>query len=158
MTQGRRGRETGFARMNVAAVFRRQPRQVEEIDGGLVLRKHFLRDLCQIKSQGIVFPAAGAASMFSFQSPEGFGELLKARRVALIDGPTDMPFSNVPDTLIDLVTVNWQAVAECIANDMVTLEAFDQNRRTTFEGQAHLRVPLSSFSEPLRPLRSLASL
>ena len=111
----------------------------------------FLSDLCRVKTDGIIFPSAGLASMFSFRSPEAVCDLLRAQRVAFIEGPIDLPFANVPDSPVDLVTFDWQAVAESIVNDLVTLEAFDHNRHTTFEAEAKLRVPLSRFVEPIRP-------
>ena len=91
--------------------------------------------------------------MFSFRCPDRLTDLLRAQRVAFLDGPIDMPFTQVPDVPIDLVTVDWRAIAESIVNDLITLEAFDHNRHTTFEAEARCRVPLSSFSEPLRPVR-----
>jgi hypothetical protein len=114
----------------------------------------FLRDLCRARTGGIIFPSTSLTSMFSFRSPDRLIDLLRAQRVAFIDGPIDMPFVAVPDVPIDLVTVDWQAVAESIVNDLITLEAFDRNRHTTFEARAQLRVPLSSFSEPIRPVRT----
>jgi hypothetical protein len=117
----------------------------------------FLHALGPLKTHGIIIPSAGLASMFSYQSPDGLADLLQVQRVAFIDGPIDMPFANVPDTPADLVAVDWKAVAESIVNDLVTLEAFDRNRSTTFEAQARLRVPLSSFCESFRPSRSMGS-
>ncbi len=117
----------------------------------------FLRDLCCIKTDGIIFPVAGLASMFAFQRPAEITDLLRAQRVAFIDGPIDIPFVDLPDVSIDVVTFDWQAVAESIVNELITLEAFDDSRHTIFDAQAHLRVPLRSFSEPIRPLRSTGS-
>jgi hypothetical protein len=106
----------------------------------------FLHDLSSVKTDGIIFPSSLLASMFSFRTPEQLVKLLIAQRVALIDGPIDIPFASVPDVQVDLVTFNWQAVAESIVNDLVTLDAFDRTRHTTFEGEAQLRVPFSSLS------------
>lgn len=114
----------------------------------------FLQDLCSSKTDGVVFPSSILASMFAFRDPDGIAALLNTQRVGLIDGPIDMPFAEIPNAPIDLVMVNWQAVAESIVNDLITLEAFDRNRHTTFEAQAQLRVPLSGFSETIRPLRT----
>lgn len=114
----------------------------------------FLRDLCSIKTDGLVFPSSVLASMFAFRDPDGIRDLLNAQRVALIDGPIDMPFAEAPNAPVDLVTVDWQTVAGSIVNDLLTREAFDRNSSTTFEAQARLRVPLNSFSETIRPLRT----
>jgi hypothetical protein len=117
----------------------------------------FLRDLCRIKTDGIIFPASGLASMFAFRSPDQLGDLLRAQRVAFVDGPIDMPFTKIPDAPVDLVTVNWCIVAESIVNDLITREAFERNRYTTFEAEAQLRVPLSSFCDEIRPSRGIAA-
>ncbi len=45
------------------------------------------------------------------------------QRVAFIDGPIDIPFAEMPDVLVDLVSFEWQFIAEAIVNDLVTLEA-----------------------------------
>jgi len=117
----------------------------------------FLGNLCRIKTHGIIIPSASLASMFAFQDPRAFINLLTRQRVALMDGPVDLPFAKVPDTPVDLITTDWKTVAETIVNDLVTLDAFDRNLHTTFEPEAQLRVPLSSFSEPIQPFRSIGA-
>jgi hypothetical protein len=114
----------------------------------------FLCDLCRSNAHGVIFPSSTLASTFSFQCPDGISDLLKAHRVAFIDGPIDIPFVEVPEVTVDLVTFDWQFVAETIVNDLITLEAFDNNRHTTFDAQAQLRVPLRCFAETIRPLRT----
>lgn len=116
----------------------------------------FLQDLYRVKTDGIILPSSALASMFAFRSPYQMADLLKVHRVAFIDGPVDMPFADVPDAPVDLVTVNWQAVAESIVNDLITREAFDRNRYTTFEAEARLRVPFSSFCDEIRPSQGIA--
>ena len=118
----------------------------------------FLEDVCRTKTQGIIFPSAGLASLFAFQCPELVAELAKIQRLAFIDGPVDLPFTRIPDTPVDLVTFNWQAIAESIVSDLITLEAFDRNRYSVFNAEPHLKVPISSFCEPIRPTRSISSL
>jgi DNA-binding Lrp family transcriptional regulator len=114
----------------------------------------FLHDLHSIKTDGIIFASSALASMFAFRNPDEIVDLLRAHRVAFIDGPIDMPFAEVSNAPADLVTVDWPSVAKSIVDDLITLEAFDRNRHTLFEAQAHFRVPLSSFSETIRPLRT----
>ena len=117
----------------------------------------FLSDLCRTETSGMILPCAALASMFAFRSPDKLADLLKTQRVALLDCPVDTPFAKLPDAPVDLVTVNWQAIAESIVNDLITREGFDRNRHTTFEAEAHLRVPLSSFCDEIRPTRSIGS-
>jgi hypothetical protein len=117
----------------------------------------FLSDLCRIKTDGIIFPVSGLLSMFAFRSSDKLIELLRTQRVAFVDGPIDIPFAKIPDVAVDLVTVNWQSVAESIVHDLITREAFDRNRYTTFEAEAHLGVHLSSFCEEMRPSRGIAA-
>jgi len=117
----------------------------------------FLRDLCRNTTDGIIFPSSGLASMFAFRNPGHIVDLLGVQHVAFIDGPIDMPFAKIPNVPVDLVTVNWQAVAESIVNDLITREAYDRNRNTTFEAEAQLRVPLSDFTEELHPSQGIAA-
>lgn len=117
----------------------------------------FLRDLRRPRTDGIIFSCTALASMFSFQCPLAIIDLLRSVRVAFIDGWVDLPFAKIPDVLVDLVTFDWQAIAESIVNDVVTLDAFDCTRPTTFQSQVELRVPLSNFSEPILPLRGTGS-
>jgi len=108
-----------------------------------------LRDLCRIKAQGVILPSATVASMISFQSPDKLAELLRTQRVAFVDGPIDLPTARLATAPVDVVTFNWQAVAESIVNDLVTLAAFDATRHTIFHAEAHLRVPVSSFGDAI---------
>jgi hypothetical protein len=117
----------------------------------------FLRELLSSKADGIIFPCAGLASMFAFRSPRELADLLQAKQAAFADGPIDMPFTKIPDVPVDVVTVNWQTVAESIVNDMITREAFERNRYTTFQADAHFRVSLSSFCDEMRPSRGIAA-
>ena len=75
--------------------------------------------------------------------------MLKAHRVALVNGPVSMPFARVPDVQVDLVTVDWQLVAERIVNDLISQDAFQLPGPTVFEAEARLRVPLSDFAQSL---------
>ena len=76
-------------------------------------------------------------------------DLLTAHRVALINGPVSMPFARVPDVQVDLVTVDWQLVAERIVNDLISQDAFHEPGPTIFEAEAKLRVPLSGFAQSI---------
>jgi hypothetical protein len=117
----------------------------------------FLRDLCRAETDGIIFPSSGLASLFAFRNPDQIVDLLRTQRVAFIDGPIDLPFAKIPDVPVDLVTVNWQAVAESVVNDLITREAFERNRFTTFQAEAQLRVPLTSFTEEMHPSQGIAA-
>jgi hypothetical protein len=107
----------------------------------------FLRTLQKAKTGGILFSSSALASRFCFRSPSGVIELLKTHRVAFIDGPVGMPFARVPDVAVDLITVDWQLVAERIVNDLITQDAFLEPGPTVFEAAAQLRVSLSDFAQ-----------
>ena len=109
----------------------------------------FLRTLREAKTGGIIFPSSVLASKFCFRSPRGVTELLKTHRVAFINGPVGMPFARVPDVRVDLVTVDWQLVAERIVDDLITQDAFLQPGPTIFEAEAKLRVALSDFAQDI---------
>lgn len=109
----------------------------------------FLRSLQKVKTDGIVFSSSALASKFCFRSPSAVTELLQTHRVALLTGPVSMPFARVPDVAVDIVTVDWQLVAERIVNDLITQDAFQQPGPTIFEAEAQLRVPLSDFAQSI---------
>lgn len=108
----------------------------------------FLRRLCSSNTDGIVFPSAALAAMFCFRNSDGVAELARRRRVAFIDGPVDMPFSKVSDVAVDVVTIDWNLVAESIVDEFVTQRAFESGNRI-FEATSRLRLPLSKFAEEI---------
>jgi hypothetical protein len=109
----------------------------------------FVRDLQRKKTGGIIFPSSALASKFCFRAPDAVVELLKTQRVALINGPVSMPFARVPDVQVDLVTVDWQLVAEQIVDDLIDQAAFQESGPTYFDAEANLRVPLSAFAQSI---------
>jgi hypothetical protein len=108
----------------------------------------FLRDLQKKKIGGIIFPSSSLASKFCFRAPQAVADLLLTHRVAFLNGPVSMPFAKVPDAKVDLVTVDWQMVAERIVDDLISQEAF-QSGPTIFEAEARLGVPLSAFAQSI---------
>jgi DNA-binding transcriptional regulator YhcF (GntR family) len=109
----------------------------------------FVRELQRKKTGGIIFSSSSLASKFCFRAPDAVAELLQTQRVALINGPVSMPFARVPDVQVDLVTVDWQRVAEQIVDDLIDQEAFQKPGPTIFEAEAKLRVPLSAFAQSI---------
>jgi hypothetical protein len=109
----------------------------------------FLRELQRKKTDGIIFPSSALASKFSFRAPAAVADLLQAHRVALINGAVSMPFARVPEVQVDLVTVDWQLVAERIVNDLISQDAFHEPGPAIFEAEAKLRVPLSEFAQTI---------
>ncbi|MEA2731008.1 MAG: hypothetical protein QOF70_5483 [Acetobacteraceae bacterium] len=107
----------------------------------------FLRELQRKKSSGVIFSSSALASKFCFRAPGAVADLLAAHRVALVNGPVSMPFAKVPDVKVDLVTVDWQLVAEKIVDDLISQDAFQLPGPTFFEAEAKLRVPLSDFAQ-----------
>lgn len=109
----------------------------------------FVRQLQRKKTGGIIFSSSSLASKFSFRAPGAVAELLRTQRVALINGPVSMPFAKVPDVQVDLVTVDWQRVAERIVDDLISQDAFQEPGPTYFDAEAKLRVPLSAFAQSI---------
>ena len=101
----------------------------------------FLKSLCQDKVAGIILPAP-AAAILGWRAPETLKDALQTCRIALIDGPMDLPFAeHIPQGKVDLVTVKWHAVTRQIAADVLSGEAFDGSQTTVFEAKPQLRVP-----------------
>jgi hypothetical protein len=109
----------------------------------------FLRSLQKTKTGGIIFASSALASKLCFRSPTAVSELLGTHRVAFINGPVSMPFAKVPDARVDLVTVDWQLVAERIVNDLITQDAFQEPGPTVFDSEARLEVSLSDFAQSI---------
>jgi hypothetical protein len=109
----------------------------------------FVRELQRKKTGGIIFCSSALVSKFCFRAPDAVAELLQTQRVALIDGPVSMPFARVPDVQVDLVTVDWQLVAQQIVDDLINQDAFQLPGPTIFEAEAKLRVPLSAFAQSI---------
>lgn len=111
----------------------------------------FLRDLSSLKTDGIIFPSADLVSMFAFRNAQELAEVIKTQRIAFVDGPFDMFFSKMPEMPVDLVMINWRGVVDSIVSDLITREAFDRNRHTTFEAELRMRVSLRDFGEQVGP-------
>ncbi|HKP03075.1 MAG TPA: hypothetical protein VJU77_06865 [Chthoniobacterales bacterium] len=109
----------------------------------------FLRSLQKTKAGGIIFASSALASKLCFRSPTAVSELLATHRVAFINGPVSMPFAKVPDARVDLVTVDWQLVAERIVNDLISQDAFQEPGPTVFDAEARLEVSLSDFAQSI---------
>jgi hypothetical protein len=108
----------------------------------------FPSSLSPQKDQAIVF-LASAASLCVMRAPEQFKRLLSRGRVALLDGPVSMPLIPRIDAPVDLVVVNWQKVAECIADDILAREAFDCRKPVIFEAEAELKTPFHKFAQKI---------
>jgi hypothetical protein len=109
----------------------------------------FLRTLQKAKTGGIIFVSSSVAAKLCFRSPAAVSDLLGVHRVAFINGPVSMPFAKVPDARVDLVTVDWQLVAERIVNDLVSQDAFQEPGPTVFDAEARLGVSLSDFAQTI---------
>lgn len=109
----------------------------------------FLNALRKAKVDGIVFPSSALASRLCFRRPATVTKLFRSKRVALLGGPVNMPFAELPDVEIDLVKVDWRAVAKIIVGDFITQRAFKNLLATVFEAEAFLRVPFSRFAQKL---------
>lgn len=84
-----------------------------------------------------------AASMLCRRAPEVVLGVLEEFRVALADGPIDMPRPDISSNiLVDLVTVNWQAVAQRIVADLISGDGIDRGEGILFEAEPHLRIAL----------------
>jgi hypothetical protein len=97
---------------------------------------------------GIVF-LSSAAPLFAFRSPEAVTRIFERCRVALIEGPVNMPFADVPNVPVDLVAIDWQRIAKRIVDDLITQEAFNDAKTVTFEAECKLQVPLNQYAQSI---------
>ena len=102
----------------------------------------FLKKLCR-KRSGAVILADPAASLLATRAPETVFGILRKCRVALLDGPIELPPVEVGDDVrVDLITIDWRRIAGRIADDVASGAAFSETEATVFEAEARLRVPL----------------
>jgi hypothetical protein len=90
-----------------------------------------------------------AASLFAFRVPHRLTAVMNQRRVALIDGPLSLPFASDGGARGDLVVADWQAVANGIADELLTGNAFSHSRSTVFEAKAYLQAALTDFAQTI---------
>lgn len=102
----------------------------------------FLKSLCAKKNNGILLAGLSAA-MLASRAPSTVAEILKTCSVAWVDGPPDSLLNQrASDLKIDLVSVDWRAISERIARDILSGAAFRQSETTIFEAEAHLQAPV----------------
>ena len=108
-----------------------------------------LRSLAEEDEESGIILLGAAASLFAFRAPARLTALMNRRRVALVDGPVSLPFTNAPAVRADLAAANWEAVASGITEEFLTKEAFGRSTVTVFEATAFLQAPLSEFSQTI---------
>ena len=74
-------------------------------------------------------------------------EILEHCRVALVEGPVNMPFARLPDVRVDLVLLDWKLIAQKIAGDLIIDADLSARNPVTFLAESRLRVPLSQYAE-----------
>ena len=90
-----------------------------------------------------------AAALCALRTPHAFWQLMRKRRVALVDGPISLLFAKVPAVAVDLITVNWQSVAGRIVSDLITQVAWTKTEPLVFHAEAQLGVALNRFCREL---------
>jgi hypothetical protein len=110
--------------------------------------KRFLTQLSVQEDKAIIL-LAPAATFFAARAPEAFNKMLSSCRVALFDGPISMPLTRLTDAPVDVIVVDWGAVAERIAKDILSSHAFASREPVVFEATARLRTALSKFAQKI---------
>lgn len=100
------------------------------------------------RGRGIIMLGA-AATMLAFRNPETLISVMERTPVALIDGPVTLAFTRLADVRFDLVSVDWQLVAQTIVDDLISQEAFAMTGKRYFQAGAKLRVPLAQYCDQL---------
>jgi hypothetical protein len=110
------------------------PCRVTSVPEGRISR--FLKSLCASRSY-ILLPGS-AAAMLGSRAPDRVANVFEHCHIALIDGPLEAPFSDLPAGIrAHFVNVDWPDVSKQIVHDIVSGEAFAQFETTVFEAQAH---------------------
>ncbi len=96
----------------------------------------------RMKNCGLLLTKSGAAYL-AVRLPELFARLTKERRVALVQGPISVTFAAIPATVVDLVAVDWERVAERIVANLIDGTASSVARPVVFKARSHLRMDLA---------------
>jgi hypothetical protein len=142
-----RGARSTAYEERLEAILEKQNLRYEVLNLGTKRVDSFLDSIGNGSNKAVVF-LSSAASMFALRAPEDFAQLLNRCRVGFIGGPVSMPFGKPLDARVDLVIVDWQAVADRIVSEFMTKRAFS-TKSTLFEARYELRVPLSQYAMQL---------
>ncbi|HEV2803330.1 MAG TPA: helix-turn-helix domain-containing protein [Chthoniobacterales bacterium] len=110
--------------------------------------EQFVVNLTAQKDEAIVF-LGSAASLCLMRAPEAMSRILSQGRVGLVEGPVSMPLTPRIDGPVDLVVVNWQRLAQRIADDILGRETFDCHQPVIFDAKGELKVPFHKFAQKL---------
>ena len=109
----------------------------------------FLSSVCQEKHNGVILPAA-PATLLGWHAPETLSTVLGSCRVALIDGPIDLPYADAPiNATVDLVTASWLPIVKRIASDITKGAAFEDGEQIIFQAKPYLGVSLAQYHSPI---------
>jgi uncharacterized protein YccT (UPF0319 family) len=106
------------------------------------------------RSQEAVALLGAAGTLCLMRSPQQTQRLLDSCRVALFDGPIAAPLTQTPDSAVDLVIVDWQAVAEQLRQNLSARSLSGSGEQIIFRAEARLRVSLNALHT--RPLQAAA--
>jgi hypothetical protein len=118
------------------------------VDAGRAHYETLFHGLAAERESGIILLGA-AASLFAFRVPDLLIALMNQRRVALVDGPVSLPFASASLVRADLAVADWGAVANGIADELLTGEALARSGVTVFQATAYLQAPLNEFAQAI---------
>jgi hypothetical protein len=74
---------------------------------------------CVARTNEAVVLLGAAGTLCLMRSPDATSRLLQRCRVGLFEGPIAAPLTHTPDAPVDLVTVDWQAFARGLREDLL---------------------------------------
>jgi hypothetical protein len=111
------------------------------------LSAHRTGKLAAEKDEAVILLAA-AATLFLMRAPEAFDSLARICRVALPDGPVSLPLTPRLESPVDLAVVDWEGVAERVADDITSGRAFSaEDKPIVIQATAKLKAPLHKFAQ-----------
>ena len=100
----------------------------------------FLSSLCACKNRAVVLPGPPAA-VLAWRGSAAAHEVLTSCRVALLDGPIDLfPDAASAPPQVDVVTAEWAAIADVVADEIVSGKAAAAGETVTFQANHRTRV------------------
>lgn len=119
--------------------------EVEIITSPTGRTREVTREMCAERCFGLFLPGPAAALLARF-APEVVHQVVETCRVALIDGPIDLPVTReIANLRADIISVDWAAIAARVAHDIDRAEVENAKEAVVFSANPRMSVPLARY-------------
>ncbi len=122
--------------------------RMEFVSLGAQTIERFVASLARDPTTGTVL-SPSTAFLLAMYAPGAFSRLAKNSSLALVGGPVSVPYAAFTDATVDLVMVDWKAVAKRIVVDLTMPRRGGMEQPCVVEATARCEVLLSRYSQRL---------